>query len=164
YSAICPGPGNPARSGSTPDATPVVNTVLISRVPVYFTFAPVCCSHGATMLKNAFCSSPPQVPITVTVLPLRLFSSPPELPPLEQPAAASRTTVNGANLRNHEFTGAPLQLVVGQTSPRPARAPWQLTVRDNSSPALSAFNPLPVMCASTDLGHGPPRHGPDLHG
>src|SRR5215510_11848877 len=130
YSAICPGPGNPARSGNTPEATPVVNTVLISRVPVYFTFAPVCCSHGATIFKNAACSSPPHVPITVTVLPLRLFSSPPPPPPLEQPAAASRRTVIGANLRNHEFTGAPLQLVVGQTSPRPARAPWQLTVRD----------------------------------
>ncbi len=41
--AIWPGPGRPARSGRTPDATPVVRTVLRSRVPVYFTFAPVCC-------------------------------------------------------------------------------------------------------------------------
>src|SRR5690242_1655140 len=38
---IWPGPGRPARSGRTPDATPVVRTVLRSRVPVYLTEAPV---------------------------------------------------------------------------------------------------------------------------
>ena len=52
----------------------MVSTVLMSRVPVYFTFAPVCCSQGSTILRNAVCSSPPQVPITLTVLPLRSVS------------------------------------------------------------------------------------------
>ena len=38
---------------------------------MYFTFAPVCCSHGATIARNAFCSSPPHVPMTVTDWPVR---------------------------------------------------------------------------------------------
>jgi hypothetical protein len=97
YSAICPGPGSPARSGSTPEATPVVRTVLMSRVPVYLTFAPVRCSHGSTIFRNAVCSSPPQVPMTVTSLPLRLVSSPPS--ELLQPVAASATATSGISKR-----------------------------------------------------------------
>src|SRR5664279_2931938 len=71
HSFIWPGPGRPARSGRTPDATPVVRTVLRSRVPVYFTVAPVWVSHGLTMAMKASCSVPPQVPITVTDWPAR---------------------------------------------------------------------------------------------
>src|SRR5664279_2807765 len=71
HSFIWPGPGRPARSGRTPDATPVVRTVLRSRVPVYFTVAPVWVSHGLTMAMKASCSVPPQVPMTVTDWPAR---------------------------------------------------------------------------------------------
>ena len=49
----------------------MVSTVLRSRVPVYFTRAPVCSSHGLTMARNASCSLPPQVPMTVTSWPVR---------------------------------------------------------------------------------------------
>src|SRR5262245_46069361 len=81
----------------------------MSRVPVYFTFAPVCCSHGWTIFRKAVCSSPPQVPITVTVLPLRSVSFPDELL-LEQPAAAIQTTVNGTSRRSHGFMSTPFAL------------------------------------------------------
>src|SRR5215467_1401731 len=103
YSAICPGPGSPARSGSTPEATPVVRTVLMSRVPVYFTLAPVCCSHGATICRKAFCSSPPHVPMTLTVLPWRSLLLDDDPPPLEQAVAASVTTASGTSPRIHFF-------------------------------------------------------------
>src|SRR5262245_32273089 len=83
-SAIWPGPGRPARSGSTPEATPVVRTALRSRVPVYLTVLPVSCSHGATICLKAASSSPPQVPITVTLPPV-----PPEPLGLEQAATTS---------------------------------------------------------------------------
>src|SRR5258705_9114879 len=78
----------------------------MSRVPVYFTVAPVCCCHGSTIFRNAACSSPPHVPITVTVLPLRLLSSVDE-PPDEQAVAASVMTVNGTNVRSHGLMGTP---------------------------------------------------------
>src|SRR5664280_731891 len=68
---IWPGPGRPARSGRTPDATPVVRTVFRSRVPVYFTVAPVWVSQGLTMAMKASCSAAPQVPMTVTDWPAR---------------------------------------------------------------------------------------------
>ncbi len=52
-------------------------------MPVYFTVAPVCASHGATIEWKAFSSSPPHVPMTVTDWPVR--SPPPDdgaaLPP-----------------------------------------------------------------------------------
>src|SRR5664279_5960700 len=80
---IWPGPGRPARSGRTPDATPVVRTVFRSRVPVYFTVAPVWVSQGLTMAMKASCSAAPQVPMTVTDLPAR---DPPAADAAEQDA------------------------------------------------------------------------------
>jgi hypothetical protein len=52
-----------------PEATPVDRTVLMSRVPVYWTSMPVAASNGATIARNDSCSEPPHVPITVTVPP-----------------------------------------------------------------------------------------------
>ena len=68
-------------SGRTPEATPVVRTALRSRVPVYLTVAPFLASQGATIALKAFSSSPPQVPMTVTLLPV-----PPDPLGLEQAA------------------------------------------------------------------------------
>src|SRR5262249_8334986 len=110
----------PATSGRTPEATPVVSTVLMSRVPVYFTLAPVCCSQGATIFRNAACSSPPQVPITVTVLPLRSPLSLDVSLLVVQADAASTTTASGTTPRSHLFMRTPLGSVV--TSQR-RRAP-----------------------------------------
>ena len=52
-----------------PEATPVVRTVLMSRVPVYLTSTPVAASNGATIARNESCSEPPHVPMTVTTPP-----------------------------------------------------------------------------------------------
>ena len=53
----------------------------MSRVPVYLTLLPVWVSHGSTIARKAFCSSPPQVPITVT-----------DLPPLDHEPPQAATT------------------------------------------------------------------------
>src|SRR5690349_14438665 len=96
YCAIWPGPGRPARSGRTPEATPVVRIWLMSRVPVYLTLLPVCCSQGATIARKFFCSSPPHVPMTLTVLPL-----PPLLLGLEHAANTRAAAPSTPATRRH---------------------------------------------------------------
>src|SRR4029079_603828 len=95
YCFIWPGPGRPARSGRTPDATPVVRIWLMSRVPVYLTVLPVSFSQGATMALKFFSSSPPHVPITLTGLPLPLLVL------LEQAANTSAAAPITAATRRH---------------------------------------------------------------
>src|SRR6478736_2903532 len=80
YSAIWPGPGRPARSGSRPDWMPVDRMLLMSRVPVYWTLAPVWSSHGFTIAMNDSCSVPVHVPMTET--------EPPSSPPADADADA----------------------------------------------------------------------------
>ena len=53
-----------------PEATPVVRTALMSRVPVYLTLAPVWASQGATIARNESCSAPVHVPMTETSPPI----------------------------------------------------------------------------------------------
>ena len=53
-----------------PEATPVVRTALMSRVPVYLTLTPVDCSNGATIAMNESCSEPVHVPMTETSPPI----------------------------------------------------------------------------------------------
>src|SRR5262245_56755378 len=67
--AIWPGPGRPAVSGGLPPETRVVSTALRSRVPSYWTLAPVASSYGLTMARKFCCSSPPQVASTLTLPP-----------------------------------------------------------------------------------------------
>src|SRR3989442_6778233 len=61
----------------------------MSRVPVYLTLLPVWSSHGLTIARKAFCSSPPHVPMTVTDLPLVL-----ELPHAANTSAAAPAIAN----------------------------------------------------------------------
>src|SRR5215208_2775346 len=70
-SAICPGPGRPARSGGLPPWTRVVRMALRSRVPSYSTVTPVCSSNGLTIARKLSCSLPPQVASTETRPPIR---------------------------------------------------------------------------------------------
>src|SRR5579859_7718407 len=69
-SAIWPGPGRPARSGGLPPWVRVVRTAFRSRVPSYWTWTPVASWNGLTMAMKLSCSSPVQVPSTVTVPPI----------------------------------------------------------------------------------------------
>src|SRR4029450_450942 len=95
YCFIWPGPGRPARSGRTPDATPVVRIWLMSRVPVYLTVLPVSFSQGPTMALKFFSSTPPHVPMTLTVLALPLLVL------LEQAANTSAAAPSTAATRRH---------------------------------------------------------------
>src|SRR6185503_4489818 len=93
YSAIWPGPGRPARSGSRPDWMPVVRMLLMSRVPVYSTLAPVWSSHGFTIAMNDSCSAPVHVPMTETEPP----RAPPDAAGLSPPLALAAGALAGVD-------------------------------------------------------------------
>ena len=63
---------------------PVERIALMSRVPVYWTVAPVASSQGFTMAMNDSCSAPVQVPMTETEPP-----SAPEAAAADSPADAA---------------------------------------------------------------------------
>src|SRR5690606_2354184 len=162
YSAIWPGPGRPARSGRTPEATPVVRTVLMSRVPVYLTVAPVCSSHGLTISRKASCSLPPHVPITVTVAPRMSSLSPPPPPSPPQAVATRARAANGTSRRSHDFIGTPSHSV-GTFATRPAEGPV-LHVGRTTAGATAPRRPATLPAAYTAPRRIRPRAAAGVEG